>query len=228
MRTRGYVRPPQKPRKLSTVAGLILLGAALAAGSAALTWADATGVDDLRGTLDLTATGGRIAPALVPVALATVAALGALFAAKGLFRRVVGGLILLLGVVVCWLGIRGLLDDPEGSVFGTTSGVALSDVSIRPLGPLMAALGGLALIVAGFAVLTGRTRSRGLSSRYERGSTPAGGSSTTAPTSADPDLAMWKELDAHRDPTLDPPPTGDRDTLDRAPGDSSRRGEPST
>jgi hypothetical protein len=100
--------------------------------------------------------------------------------------------------------------------------VQFADVRIRPFGPLVAALGGIGSIIAGSAVMTGRIRARQLGARYERGThTPA-----AAPTSEDPALQMWKELDGHRDPTLDPPaPTG-RDRVDRAPDDGSSRGEP--
>ncbi|MEO5832139.1 MAG: Trp biosynthesis-associated membrane protein [Nakamurella sp.] len=207
--------------KLSTVALLIVVGAGLIAGAASMNWADATGVDDLRGTLDLTATGGRTAPALVPVALAALAALGALFAARGTSRRLVAALVVLLGLVVGGLAVRGLLGEPALPVFDTSSGVTLTDVRIRPLGPLLAAVGALAMIVAGSVVVAGRTRPRGLAARYERSGAPT----TPAPSSADPELAMWKELDAHRDPTLDPTPPDARDRLDRGPGNSSQRGE---
>lgn len=223
MRTRGYVRPPRRPRRLSTVAALVVIGAALTAAAAALTWSDGTGVDDLRGVLDLGATGGRVAPALVPLAVAALAALGATLAAKGPVRRVVGALTMLLGVAVCWLGVRGLLVEPDVSVFTSSTGVTLTDVHIRPFGPSLAVLGGLAMLSAGFSVVTGRIRARGLGARYERSTVP----STPAVTSADVELGMWKELDAHRDPTLDQPSSDGRDRLDRAADDATRRGESS-
>lgn len=221
MRTGAGGRLPRKPVRLSTVALLIVVGAGLTAGAAAMTWADAAGVDDLRGTLDLATTGGRTAPALVPVALAALAALGALFAAKGRSRRLVAALVVLLGLVVGWLAVRGLLDEPALALFDTSSGVTLTDVRIRPLGPVLAAVGALAMIVAGSVVVAGRTRPRGLAARYER----PGGPATPAPSSADPELAMWKELDAHRDPTLDPTSPDARDRLDRGPGNPTQRGE---
>ena len=224
MRTgKGYVRV-KKPMRFGSVLAAIAVGAALTAGSAALTWASATGNDDLRGPLDVTATGGQVAPALVPIAAAAVAALGALLAAKGVLRRGVGAVTLLLGVVVGWLGIRGFLHEPAEVLFGSTSSVRLADVRIRPLGPLAATLGGLSLVVAGFAVLAGRIRARELSPRSER----AGGSPPATPTSADPALEMWKELDDDRDPTLDPPAPTARDRVDRTSGDGSSRVEPSS
>lgn len=222
MRTRGYVRPPCKPRRLSTVAAFVAVAAALTAGSAALTWADATGVDDLRGSLDLSATGGRIAPALVPLAVASLAALGAVFAARGPARRVIGAVTVLLGIAVGWLGVRGLLVEPDVAAFGSSTGVDLTDVRIHPLGPTMATLGGLAMLNAGFTVVVGRFRSRGLGARYERSTSAP----TPAATSVDPELAMWKELDAHRDPTLDPAVVDGPATPAEATDDATRRGEP--
>lgn len=210
------------PLRFGSVLALIAGGAALTAGAAALTWASGSGIDELRGPLDVTATGSRAAPALVPVAAASVAALGALLAAKGGLRRAVGAVTMLLGVVVVWLGIRGLLHAPVEVLFASTSSVSQVDTDIRPLGPVTAALGGLALVAAGLAVLTGRIRARELGARYER----PGSATSRAASSADPALEMWKELDDHRDPTLDPPaPTGP-DKLERAPDDVSARGEP--
>lgn len=224
MRTgKGYVKV-RTPMRFGSVLVAIAGGAALTAGSAAITWASGTGNDELRGPLDITATGGEVAPALVPVAAAAIAALGALLAAKGVLRRGVGGVTLLLGVVVCWLGIRGFLHEPAEVLFGSTSSVRLADVRIRPLGPLVATLGGLALVVAGFAVLTGRIRTRGLGARHER----AGGSSAATPTSTDAALEMWKDLDDDRDPTLDPPAPAARDRVDRTSEGGSSRVEPSS
>ncbi len=70
MRTgKGYVKV-RTPMRFGSVLVAIAGGAALTAGSAAITWASGTGNDELRGPLDITATGGEVAPALVPVAAA--------------------------------------------------------------------------------------------------------------------------------------------------------------
>lgn len=221
MRThKGYVKV-RKPLRFGTVLGLIALGAALTAGSAAITWAAATGTDDLRGPLDVTATGARVAPALVPLAAASLAALGALLAARGVVRRAVGALTVLLGFGAGWFGVRGLLREPADVLFPATSSVQFVDVTIRPLGPFIATLGGVVLVVAGFAVLTGRIRARALGARYERTGAPAAG----APTSEDPALDMWKDLDADRDPTLDAPAPTDREPSTRVPEHGTPRGE---
>ncbi len=220
MRThRGYVKVHQ-PLRFGSILALIAVGAALSAGSAAITWASATGDDELRGPLDLTASGSQVAPALVPLAAAAVAALGAVLAARGALRRVVGGVTVVLGVIVAWSGIRGLLHEPSEVLFAATSSVTFADIRIRPLGPTMATVGGVLLVVAGLAVLTGRIRARTLGSRYERAGTTAAGT----PSTGDPALDMWKDLDAHRDPTLDAPaPTGP-DRSDGTPGPGTPRG----
>jgi uncharacterized membrane protein (TIGR02234 family) len=221
--SKGYVRV-RKPLRFGTVLGLIALGAALTAGSAAITWAAATGTDDLRGPLDVTATGARVAPALVPLAAASLAALGALLAARGVVRRAVGALTMLLGFGAGWFGVRGLLREPADVLFPATSSVQFVDITIRPLGPSVATLGGIVLVVAGFAVLTGRIRARVLGARYERSGAPAA-PAAGAPISEDPSLDMWKDLDADRDPTLDTPaPTG-REPSARVPDQGTPRGE---
>lgn len=213
MRTgRGYVKV-RKPKRFGTVLLLIAGGAAATAASAAITWASATGVDALRGPVDATASGGQVAPALVPLAAAAVAALGALVAAKGGLRRAVGAATMVLGIVVCWLGIRGLLHEPADVFFGPSASVAFPDVRIRPLGPAIGTAGGLALLVAGFTVLAGRIRARELGPRYDR----TGASPQAAGSGDDPALRMWKELDGDRDPTVDLPTTS-LDRADRPPG----------
>jgi hypothetical protein len=60
-------------------------------------------------------------------------------------------------------------------------------------------------------VAVGRITARGMSARYERRT------SRTAEvvSSADSELLMWKELDEHRDPTLEPEERSGRDRLSR-------------
>ncbi len=224
MRTRGYVRPPRKPLRMSSAAALIAAGAGLAAGSAALVWANATAVDDLRGALQVSVGGGRVAPALVPLALAALAALGAVLASRGSVRRAVGVAIVALGITLGWLGLAGLLNEPTSDVFGLSASASQMDVRIHPLGPTLATLGGIALFVAGFAIAVGKIRTRGLGTRYDRRNAPA----APATTSADAELAMWKELDDQRDPTVGPAATGAGDGSAGGAGDATGRGEPSS
>ncbi|MER7360239.1 Trp biosynthesis-associated membrane protein, partial [Nonomuraea dietziae] len=53
-------------------------------------------------------TGGDLAPAVQPLALAGLAATVALFATKGLWRRVIGAVLALCGVGIALLSWRGL------------------------------------------------------------------------------------------------------------------------
>jgi uncharacterized membrane protein (TIGR02234 family) len=199
--------------KLSAVTGLVVLGAAVTAAAALVTWADGTFDDDLRGAITATAKGSAAAPALLPIALAALAAFGAILASRGVLRRIIGGLIALLGVAAGWLGVRGFRHEPLDVLLPANSAAGAGQVAIHPIGPMLAVVGGLCLLAAGLPVVAGRVAARSLSARYERGSTSA----NTAATDPDPNLTMWRELDEQRDPTLGSAGEGGHATLDGPP-----------
>ena len=203
--------------KLPVAAALIVGAAALTGGATLLHWASAVYTDELRGSVSVEATGADLAPALQPLAAAALAALGAILASRGALRRIVGGLVLMLGVAVGWIGFHGLVNQPIAELAPQAVNTGGSSVSVHATGPILAILAGLVLIRAGIGVITGVTTARALSARYERRATAA----TVAASNVDPALVMWKDLDEHRDPTLgggddDPhvtltgPATGDR------------------
>ena len=207
--------------KVSATAAMIVAGAALTGGSAALVWAGASYVDELRGSVAVTATGSDVAPALVPLAAAGIAALGAILASRGTVRRLVGGLVMLLGGAVGWLGIRGLLNHSIDAITRTSASAGAPAVDLLPTGPLMAIVGGLLLLVAGGPVLAGRRTARDLTARYERRTAAAAAAGSTA----DPALQMWKELDEHRDPTLENNGPKAHDSLIKPPGSDGPNGK---
>lgn len=205
--TRTYAR--RSPMKIGTTVGLILVGAAAVAGSAVPVWATATLSDDLSGVRETTATGAQVAPALLPIAAAALAALGAVLAGRGVLRRVVGALVVLLGASAVALAVQGMLHPPVDVLVEDSVRSGISNVGLSLYGPVLAVVGGLAVASAGLPLAAGRTAARALGSRYERRSTSA----ASLATSGDPALMMWKELDADRDPTLlDDLPPG-RDSL---------------
>jgi uncharacterized membrane protein (TIGR02234 family) len=205
--------------KVSATAAMIVAGAALTGGSAALVWAGASYVDELRGPVAVTATGSDVAPALVPLAAAGIAALGAILASRGTVRRLIGGLVVLIGGAVGYFGIRGLGNHPIESLSQTSASDRV--VELHPTGPGMAIIGGLLLLVAGVPVVAGRRAARDLSTRYERRAAAAAAADSTA----DPALQMWKELDEHRDPTLENNGPKAHDSLTKPPGSDGPNGK---
>ena len=101
-------------------------------------------------------------------------------ATSGVPRRIVGGLLGVVGGVV---------------VVATAAAVLAVSVAVG-VGPLLAVCGGLLLAVVGSAVLLREPRLRRLSARYAAAGSPA--------AHADPDRAAWAALDEGRDPTSDP------------------------
>ncbi len=169
--------------KLPILGGIALTGAvALLAGSQ--TWVSFM----LDGTHSVeTATGHDVNPALSPVAIAIVAAALALTIAGPVFRRVLGGLVLLLGAGLVALTI-GVLAAPLGAVAGmiteltgiaggaTGSMVTWSDVSAWAYvavvaGALAAALGIAVLVSGGRWAASGR-KYDSASARARAGSAP--------------------------------------------------------
>lgn len=188
---------------------LIILGAAMAGGASLQTWARATWKNDLQGQFDTAATGGDAAPALIPLAVAALAALGAVLASRGWLRRAVGVLIALAGATVTWQGITGLVSAPTDALTPTARPATEVGTATREFwGPATATLGGLLLIGAGVLVVLAPSAKRAMGSRYERGPVTAGPGDSARDADLDA-VAMWKEQDADRDPTLaakaDPP-----------------------
>jgi hypothetical protein len=157
-------------------AGLVLL-----AGSKP--WTATTG----GGPLDPVAepvTGSSLLPWLAAVALVALAGAGALLATRANVRRILGGLLAMAGV---------------GATAGTLAQLARLGADVRPLWPVVAAVGGL--LVAGAGLLTVR-RSRSwpaMGARYER---PVRVRDPGRPVT---DSEMWDALDRGDDPTAERP-----------------------
>ncbi|WP_164479141.1 Trp biosynthesis-associated membrane protein [Nakamurella antarctica] len=197
-----------KPSSVALAITALVVGAALSAGSAAVSWVSATFADELQGKLDVTSKGPT---ALLPLSLAALASLGAVLASRGWLRRVIGGVIVVAGLILLWLGGRGLIDPASAlrTDFARPVEAVGSPVSFI-LGPMMAVIGGLLVAVAGLLVVTGPAKKSAIGSRYERRS------GTAKDVTMDQDLdgvAIWKALDAHQDPTADVAglPQGDGD-----------------
>jgi hypothetical protein len=175
--TAGQTRP--RARGALGAVGFAVLGAALAAVAATLTWATNERPDALAGPVELS--GGDLVPELVPVALVALAGVGATFATSGWARRVVGLLVAAAGA---------LLAARSAAVWATADPAA----TVRPLGPAVALLGGVAILAAGGMIAAGRGGRR-LGSRYDP---PSSGDRRPAGSS---DVDLWRALDSGTDPT---------------------------
>ncbi|MEU4193762.1 Trp biosynthesis-associated membrane protein [Kribbella sp. NPDC026611] len=168
---------------LLALAALILLGL-----SGYLTWVSA---DAGNGRLPVHFTGYSITKAPVTLALAGVVAVVVTKLAGTALRRVLGGLVALLGVgaIVVALSVRP--DGPELSRLRPELSEVVADHVTQSLGPApwFALAGGIALAAAGVLTVLTAQRWRRPTARYERD-----------PAAAPAD--QWKAIDAGEDPTL--------------------------
>jgi uncharacterized membrane protein (TIGR02234 family) len=174
-----------------TAAGCLLV--LLAAGRAWITNArDPGGVAEM-----VSPTGADLSPVLTPLALAGLAGVVAVLAAKGVGRRLIGALLALCGLAAAlgaWTatgeeGVRTWLREHN-----VLAGAASATWDTVVIWPVLAGLGAALMLAGGIAAVAWGGRWAGMSDRYER--TPA----PTAPQAAD-DRALWDALDRGDDPT---------------------------
>ena len=203
---------------------LVLLGAAAAAGSSAMTWWTQAHRDALSGTIATGATGSRLDAVLVPAALLALAGFGAALATSGLLRRLVGAVLTFAGLWAATTAVVAMFSTP-GSLRSdlTRPPESSGSAQLHPTGPLLATVGGLLIAVAGLLLLAGLGARRSLGPRYDAptgrqsadpdtAGPPGGGAESPSPQSAagapadpatDPEAASrwWKALDGGQDPT---------------------------
>ena len=199
-------------------AGLIVVGAGLAAFAATRVWWSVA-IDTAVGTREVTATGSATVPELIPVALVALAGLGAALATSGLVRRCVAALIALAGLLIAGRCVNGLADSPAAalaSVLNPAGEQLAAGATVHPAGPVTAIVGGLLITAGGLVLALRRSPTTGLGRRYERGRHPdpaPGGPAPERSSAAPSDADLWKALDAGADPTTDndraTDPTGD-------------------
>ncbi|MFC7383833.1 TIGR02234 family membrane protein [Sphaerisporangium rhizosphaerae] len=195
-----------------------VLGAALILLASGRVWAEvayppAPGATR-SGTVALS--GGDLAPVLSPLALACLAAVVAVLATRGLWRRVVGALIALLGAAAAVAAGQGASPSRAVEVAGpggTLTGLAKTAVSAMPAWPIAAAAGGLALTAAGAVAAARGGRWPAMSERYERrGPRPDGAASgergERPARSERSERSLWDALDQGVDPTEGEGPDG--------------------
>jgi Tryptophan-associated transmembrane protein (Trp_oprn_chp). len=159
-------------------------------------------------------TGGELAAVLGPAALAALAAVVAVLAARGPWRRLIGVVVALCGAAVAlgvWAGLRQetVLD----AAAGRSALSAAGDATWRAAAawPVLAAAGGLVLVAGGAFAAARAGRWPGMSDRYERRGGGRGGRAVPAARTAGPgrERELWDAIDQGDDPTAD---TGRADT----------------
>ncbi|XBP96580.1 Trp biosynthesis-associated membrane protein [Micromonospora sp. CCTCC AA 2012012] len=165
-----------------------LAGAGLACWAATRTWS----VELIpRGALPPSRqvrTGTDLLPWLFPLALVALAGGGAVLATRGRVRRLLGGLLTLLGLAVAAGGGYGLTADFGGQVSRQWPALCL-------LGGLVAAAGGLLTALRG-----GGWPAMG--ARYERPAATAEQPATAGPAVGRGTRDAWDALDRGEDPTV--------------------------
>ncbi|MFD1937738.1 MULTISPECIES: Trp biosynthesis-associated membrane protein [Nonomuraea] len=140
--------------------------------------------------------GGDLAPAVQPLALASLAAVVALFATKGVWRRIVGGVLALCGAGIALLSWQGVAGSAARELAARRNpvGAATQDVTAiaHTAWPYLAAAGGALLIAGGVLAVLRATGWAGMSGRYDRPGSAAGPRD---------DKSLWEAIDRGDDPT---------------------------
>lgn len=210
------VRPAARARVLPVVV-LLLLAALLLWAASRVTWLVVTAANDQSGEAVRSLGGGQWQPALVPLALGALAGVAAVALVRGLAARVVGVVLVALGLAggSLLVGTLGEVDldhvhaavtsgEGEGGASsgrtnagaGAGAGQGLPEwsevtaVTTRPVGPALTAAGAFALVLGG-GLLAARPPARtARDERYEAPAQRAGGRpSDTAGTPARGDAA---------------------------------------
>lgn len=201
---------------------LLLLAAVILWVASRMVWLDVTAFNDQSGEARRALSGGDWQPALVPLALGSLAAIAAVALVRGVAARAVGAVIALLGVATASLlfsAIGEVDEDRVHTVITSDEGQARTDagpgaegaesvpqwssiteVSTRSAGPALTGLGAVALLGAGLVVMIRPARPVDRDDRYV---TPAARREEAAVAEGENDEGrdLWRELDDGRDPT---------------------------
>jgi uncharacterized membrane protein (TIGR02234 family) len=181
--------------------GCLLLGSALALLGGAQPWWRATGEGVVLRFTGTQATGG-LSQALAIVALAGTLLMLAL-RTRG--RRVVGALLLLVGVGLAMLGGLGL--QPNADAVGSeVHGVGLAAFQLSAtVWPWVFAVSGALVAIGGALTMITAGTWPARSNRFQPGQSKA-----EVPASEDP-AELWKAMDSGADPTIDARAAGNTD-----------------
>jgi uncharacterized membrane protein (TIGR02234 family) len=183
---------------------LDLVGAGVALLVSSRTWQSAHFLRSGLGDIDAGLTGRNIDSSPTALALAALAGIVALIATRGLARRVVGGLVAVVGVALVWRSLRSAgavsASRARSIVEDHHQGIALPSaaqhVAVHAAWPVLSAIAGALVMVAGVLVAVRGHRWQSMAARY---SAPSDVDDADARKRAD--LALWNAIERGDDPT---------------------------
>ncbi len=192
---------PRRLKNLTLVGGIVLSGLVLLTWTG--DWFDLTLDGKSASHTTLAVTGNTAAPALIALALAGLALVGALAIAGTVVRFILGVVEMLLGFIVSY-SARVALENPAGAsaalitgatgVSGNSSIIAMvTSVSVSAW-PWLALLVGLLILALGVVIVVTARRWPGSSRKYQATA------STTDEPGTNP-VADWDSLSGGGDPT---------------------------
>ena len=184
----------------------LIIGGALALFASGRGWQTVTAhrvrplADDV-----LDVSGRTLHPAVTALAVVALAGVVGILATRGIARRIIGAVLVVAGAIVCWDSLtalqaissehaRTVLRDAHTGV-GLDAGQAVT-VAVHPVWPVLAALGGVLIVLGGALTIAYGAAWTGLSGRYEHPHPAAGPQQS--------DVRLWSALDRGIDPTVDP------------------------
>jgi uncharacterized membrane protein (TIGR02234 family) len=174
-------------RRLAGTLILGVAGAGLATYAITRTWSEQVTTRAGMSALRAARTGADIEPWVLGLALVALAGAGALLATRGLFRRLLGGLLAVVGAGISAGAIAGRA--------GLEVGAAGAGATVWPVACV---LGGLSVLLGGLSAARYGHEWPGMGARYDRRS--------AAPADLEVDQrvdtrAAWDALDRGDDPT---------------------------
>jgi len=153
-------------------------------------------------------TGGELAAFLGPAALAALAAVVAVLAAKGPWRRLIGVVVALCGAAVAlgaWTGPRQDTVLAAAAERSALSAAGAATWQATAVWPALAAAGGVVLVAGGAVAVARAGRWPGMSDRYERRGSGRAGRAAPAARANGParERELWDAIDQGADPTAD-------------------------
>lgn len=191
--------------RASTTVALAVVGAAILLVSASRIWASGTVDDAVLGTSTVSGQGSDVAPGLVALSLAAVAAAIVTTTSGRITRVVTVAVEGLCAVVLAALALRVLLDPSAvlGQVAASSTGRtgSIPTTAAPTVWPWIALLGAVLLGTASATAAVGMRHWRGLSQRYE--APGQDGQGQRAGSRGERVPSEWDRLSAGDDPTED-------------------------
>lgn len=198
-------RARRREQALALVA--LAAGGALGFGAASRTWGTATldsGLSDTR----ISVTGGDLLPLTTAISLVALAAVVAVPAVRRAGRRIIGGVLALLGAVqavtaeVAVLRLDERVASWVASDAGESTGGSASEVATSPGWGLAVVAAGALILAAGLLAAVRGPSWPAMGARYERPDRAGEPGSRAEPSEEAPNAReTWDALDRGHDPT---------------------------